>query len=66
VLASPGTARLPVGTGTGVGVPTRFLTPDVLAAAQAFGADADRVPVEVNTVDNPVLLDYTNRGWSTY
>jgi spermidine synthase len=66
VLASPGTARLPVRTGTGVGVPTRFLTPDVLAAARAFGADADRVPVEVNTVDNPVLLDYTNRGWSAY
>jgi spermidine synthase len=47
-------------------VETRFLTPDVLAAAQTFAADVDRVPVEVNTVDNPVLLDYTQRGWSQY
>jgi spermidine synthase len=45
---------------------TRFLTPDVLDAARVFGADVGRVPVEVNTVDNPVLLDYTQRGWSQY
>jgi spermidine synthase len=64
VLASPSTARLPAGTD--LGVTTRFLTPEVLDAAQAFGADVARLPVEVNTVDNPVLLDYTNRGWSDY
>jgi spermidine synthase len=47
-------------------IPTRFLTPDVLDAAQVFGADVARTPVEVNSVDNPVLLDYTQRGWSQY
>jgi spermidine synthase len=47
-------------------VDTRFLSSDVLAAAQVFGRDVAPLDVEVNTVDNPVLVDYTNRGWSSY
>ena len=47
-------------------VATRFLTDEVLAAAQVFGADVGPVDVEVNTVDNPVLAEYTERGWSSY
>jgi predicted membrane-bound spermidine synthase len=38
----------------------------VLTAAQVFGRDVAPLDVEVNTVDNPVLVDYTNRGWSSY
>ncbi|HEY8544416.1 MAG TPA: polyamine aminopropyltransferase [Acidimicrobiales bacterium] len=48
------------------GVETRFLTDDVLAAARVFGADVAPVEVEVNTIDNPVLAEYTDRGWSQY
>lgn len=43
-------------------VTPRFLTAEVVAAAQAFGADAGPVDVEVNTLDDPVLVDYTERG----
>ncbi len=45
---------------------TRFWTLDQFVAARVFAADTDRVPVEVNTIDNPVLADYTARGWSSY
>jgi spermidine synthase len=62
VLAS----RTPVRPAVDDRVATRYLTPDVLAAAQTFGADVARLDVEVNTIDNPVLLEYTNRGWSSY
>jgi spermidine synthase len=62
VLAS----RTPVRPAVDDTVATRFLTSDVLAAAQTFGADVARLDVEVNTIDNPVLLEYTNRGWSSY
>jgi spermidine synthase len=62
VLASRG-GRHPAG---GPEVATRFWSEDLFAAACVFGADVDRVPVEVNTIDNPVLVDYTSRGWSSY
>ena len=52
--------------GMAEGVAPRFLTPEVVAASQAFGADAGPVEVEVNTLDDPVLVDYTERGWSAY
>lgn len=42
-------------------VPTRYLTPALLEAAQVFGADAGPVPTPVNSIFRPVLyrLYYT-------
>jgi spermidine synthase len=60
--------RGPPGPAPGLddGVTTRFMTDEVLAAARVFGADVGPLDVEVNTVDNPVLAEYTDRGWSSY
>ncbi|MBZ0309382.1 MAG: hypothetical protein K8I82_25180, partial [Anaerolineae bacterium] len=41
----------------------RYLTPDVLAAALIFDPDIAEVAAEVNTLDNPILMRYYERGW---
>jgi spermidine synthase len=41
----------------------RYLTPDVLTAALIFDPDIAEVPAEVNTLDNPILMRYYDRGW---
>ena len=49
-----------------VPVETRFLTPDQFRTAQLFDADVSRVPAEVNTLDDPVLLRYYEHGWARW
>ena len=39
-------------------VPTRYLTPEALRGMFALGKDVSRVPVEVSTLDRPVVLTY--------
>ena len=47
--------------------PLRFLTPEAFAAAQTFAPDLARpAGVEVNTLDDPVLLDYYQKGWARW
>jgi spermidine synthase len=41
----------------------RYLTPEVLQAAQTFDPDVAEVPAEVNTLNNPILLRYYDQGW---
>ena len=57
---NPGRFRLPEA------VETRFLTRPLFAAARLFDGDTGRVPVEVNTLDDPVLLRYYERGWERW
>jgi len=45
------------------GVSLRYLTADLLKAALYFDPDTARIPVDVNTLDNPVLMRYYERGW---
>lgn len=45
------------------GILLRYLTPDVLTAAQAFDPDIARLETQVNTLDNPVLVRYYEQGW---
>ncbi len=48
-------------------VPTRFLNAATLVGMFAFPEDMQRPDgVEVNRMDQPVLSEYYNRGWSTY
>ncbi|MEM1116814.1 MAG: polyamine aminopropyltransferase [Bacteroidota bacterium] len=47
-------------------VETRVLTPALFGAARVFDGDLDRVPVDVNTLDDPVLLRYYERGWARW
>lgn len=44
-------------------IPLRYLSPAVLDSAQHFDADISRVPVEVNTLDQPILMRYYEQGW---
>jgi spermidine synthase len=48
------------------GPPLRFLDVPTLAAAAVFPRDRRRVPVEVNTLNRPRLLDYERRGYADY
>jgi spermidine synthase len=41
----------------------RYLTPDVLIAAQAFDPDIAEQPADINTLNNPVLYHYYEQGW---
>lgn len=45
------------------GLTLRYLTPEVLDAAQVFDPDIDRVEVEINTLDHPILLHYYEDAW---
>lgn len=46
--------------------PLRFLDAPTLAAAAVFPRDRRRVPVDVNTLNRPRLLDYERRGYADY
>ena len=45
------------------GVSLRYLTADVLQGAHFFDPDTDRVPTEINTLDNPILPRVYEAGW---
>lgn len=60
VLGSP--HRLPE-LGLSKDVPLRYLTPDVLQGAHIFDPDTDRIPAQVNTLNNPVLPRIYETGW---
>jgi spermidine synthase len=45
------------------GLLLRYLTPELLQAAQYFDPDIDRVEVEINTLDHPILLRYYEQAW---
>jgi spermidine synthase len=45
------------------GIPLRYLTADVLQATRLFDPDTERVPAEVNTLDNPILPRVYEAGW---
>jgi len=44
----------------------RFLTPDVLAQMFSFPPDMQRVPTEINRLDNQVLVRYFEAEWGRY
>ena len=44
----------------------RFLDAETLRAAATFPVDRRRIPVRVNTLVRPALLDYERRGYSGY
>lgn len=44
----------------------RYITPDVLTAAQLFDPDTDRVQTEVNTLDHPVLPRTYEQDWQLW
>lgn len=45
------------------GINLRYLTPDVLRGAHTFDPDTDRIPAQVNTLDNPILPRVYEEGW---
>ena len=47
-------------------VAPRVMTPAAFRAARHFDGDVDRVPVEVNTLDDPVVLRYYQQGWARW
>lgn len=47
-------------------VPTRYLTPELMAAARLFDSDTDAVDAAINTLDDPVLLTYYSKGWDRW
>ena len=46
--------------------PMRFLTPELLDAAQVFPADRAARPTKVSTLLNPAILEYSTKGWVGY
>jgi spermidine synthase len=44
----------------------RFLTPDVLKEMFSFPPDMQRVPTEINRLDNQVLVRYFDNEWGRY
>jgi spermidine synthase len=44
----------------------RFLSKELLPSLTAFPPDIDRLPVELNTLQDQPLLRYYDKGWSTY
>ena len=46
--------------------PLRYLSGDVLRAAEAFPPDRGPRPVEPSTLNRPTILDYQRRGWKDY
>jgi spermidine synthase len=62
-----------VGSVTGeprIGVPEnitlRYLNPAVLATAQVFDPDTDRIEGGINTLDNPILPRFYEQGWQRW
>jgi spermidine synthase len=47
-------------------VPLRYLSADVLRAAEVFPPDRGPRPVEPSTLNRPTILDYERRGWKDY
>lgn len=50
-------------------VPTidrQYLTPKVLEAVQIFDPDIARIEVDINTLDNPVLVEYYISDWQQW
>ncbi len=47
-------------------VPTRYLTPDLLAASFIFDSDTAEVETRVNTLDNQIILSYYQQGWQRW
>lgn len=45
---------------------TRFVTPEILAAAQVFPPDRARRDVKVSTMLDPSILEYSAAGWVGY
>ncbi|MCB9438574.1 MAG: polyamine aminopropyltransferase [Anaerolineales bacterium] len=45
------------------GLDLRYLTPSVLANAQTFDPDTDKIEADVNTLDIPILVQYYLKGW---
>jgi spermidine synthase len=50
----------------GISVPARYLSPSVMAAMFAFGADSAEVKTAVSTLDNPVVHRYHKHGWERF
>ncbi|MEL6615112.1 MAG: spermidine synthase, partial [Bacteroidota bacterium] len=49
------------------GTDLRYLTPEAFRAAQTFSPDlAQPEGVQINTLDDPVLLDYYQKGWAQW
>lgn len=48
------------------GIPLRYLTPDVLDAAQTFDPDTEEVETDISTLDNPAVVHYYEAGWRTW
>jgi len=44
----------------------RYLTADVLAAAQTFDPDIAEIETAINTLNNPVLPRAYARGWDLW
>ena len=47
-------------------LPLRYLDEEVWRTLQVFDSDMDRLPVEANRLDKPVLARYYRRGWSAW
>lgn len=48
------------------GIALRYLTPEVLAAAQVFDPDIAEIPTGINTLDRPLLAQVYARGWQQW
>ena len=44
----------------------RFLTPPLFQASFLFDSDTAEVEAAVNTLDNPVILAYYDKGWKRW
>ena len=42
------------------------MTAETFGAAQTFDADVAQLPVQVSTLDDPVVLSYYQRGWARW
>jgi spermidine synthase len=62
VLAGHSAFRLPDELPAGL----RYMTPDVMREMFAFPPDMDRVPTDINRLDNQVLVRYFDSEWGRY
>ncbi len=47
-------------------VSTQYLTPSVVPSLFVFDADSERVPTDVNRLDNQKLVEYYEAGWNEW